>query len=297
MANYLITGYHGEPHVTAENDRGVNAGVFGSGRYVLSVGRQLFAEYIGNNTVRLYDGKLVDGGAVAGIPAGQYIDLTIPEAGQGMNRNDLIVFQYAQDAATQIETGSFVVLHGEETSGTASDPELTQADLLPGGAQLEQMPLWRVKVTGTTISAPAQMFTVVDNIEALKVALAAITNLKNGGTVGGNLNVTGTVNVSNEDYSGVKKTRNINGTLYTLEAGIGSDPVRGASLSLRLKNAAGVIVGRFDAWENSTLTYSPDETAFHDIYNGARMIKLVEGLHYGAELPATGHTGRLFFKG
>lgn len=36
--NYLITGYWGEPHVTAENDRGINAAIFGAGRFVLPVG-------------------------------------------------------------------------------------------------------------------------------------------------------------------------------------------------------------------------------------------------------------------
>ena len=56
--NYLITGYWGEPHVTAENDRGVNAGIFGVGKFVLNVGKKFKAEYIGNNTVRMYDGTL-----------------------------------------------------------------------------------------------------------------------------------------------------------------------------------------------------------------------------------------------
>ena len=91
--NYLITGYWGEPHVTAENDRGIHAGIFGVGRYVLPIGRQFSAEYIGNNVIRMYDGKLLDNGAAAGIPAGEYVDLMISNAGQGMNRNDLIVFQ------------------------------------------------------------------------------------------------------------------------------------------------------------------------------------------------------------
>ena len=34
--NYLITGYWGEPHVTSENDRGIHAGTFGIGRFLLS---------------------------------------------------------------------------------------------------------------------------------------------------------------------------------------------------------------------------------------------------------------------
>lgn len=158
--NYLITGYWGEPHVTAENDRGINAGIFGKGRFVLPVGEQFKAEYIGNNTVRVYDGKLMNNGAAGGIPAGEYVDLLISGASQGMKRNDLIVFQYSQDASTMVEKGTFEVVQGAETSGTAVDPELTQADLLSGKATFDQMALWRVPVTGATISAPVQMFSV-----------------------------------------------------------------------------------------------------------------------------------------
>lgn len=156
--NYLITGYWGEPHVTAENDRGIHAAIFGTGRFVLPVGEQFRAEYIGNNTIRVYDGKLIDNGAAAGIPAGEYVDLLVSEASQGMKRNDLIVFQYEQDPSTLIESGRFVVVKGAEVSGTAADPELTQQDLLTNKATFDQMPMWRVSVSGTTISAPVQLF-------------------------------------------------------------------------------------------------------------------------------------------
>lgn len=162
--NYLITGYWGEPHVTAENDRGIHAGIFGAGRFVLPVGEQFRAEYIGNNIIRMYDGKLIDNGAAAGIPAGRYIEMLIPEAGQGMKRNDLIVFQYSRDASTLIESGTFVLIQGSETTGTASDPALTQEDLLTDNASLDQFALWRIPVTGSAVSAPVQMFTVSKTI-------------------------------------------------------------------------------------------------------------------------------------
>lgn len=160
MSNFLITGFHGEPHVTAENDRGLHAAQFGGGRYVLPVGQRFRAEYIGNNTIRLYDGKLVDGGAAGGIPAGEYIDLYVPETAQGMYRNDLIVFQYEQSPHTLIETGSFVVVLGTEaaTAEEAADPELQQQDLLSGTATFDQMPLWRVSVASTVISEPVALF-------------------------------------------------------------------------------------------------------------------------------------------
>ena len=158
--NYLITGYHGEPHVTSENDRGIHAATFGAGKFVLPVGEQFRAEYIGNNTIRMYDGKLMDNGAAAGIPAGEYIDLLIANAGQGKKRNDLIVFQYEIEFPTLIESGKFVVIQGVETTGTPSDPELEQEDLLSNKAGFDQMALWRVSVSGTTISAPVKVFSV-----------------------------------------------------------------------------------------------------------------------------------------
>lgn len=174
--NYLITGYWGEPHVTAENDRGIHAAIFGAGRFVLPVGEQFRAEYIGNNTIRMYDGKLLDNGAAAGIPAGEYIDLVISNAGQGMKRNDLIVFQYEKDATSMVETGKFVVVKGTETSGAAADPSSTQADLLSDKAAFDQMALWRVPVSGTTIAAPEQLFVVRDSIQTVaETASAAVS--------------------------------------------------------------------------------------------------------------------------
>ena len=160
LDNYLITGYWGEPHVTAENDRGINAGIFGKGKFVLPVGEQFRAEYIGNNTVRMYDGKLMDNGAAAGIPAGRYVDLSISEAGQGMNRNDIICFQYTKDVGTLVERGFFGVIKGTETTGTATDPTFVEGDLLSDDAAIDIMALWRVRVSGSVISAPEQLFDV-----------------------------------------------------------------------------------------------------------------------------------------
>lgn len=158
--NYLITGYHGTPHITAENDRGINAGIFGTGRFVLPVGEQFRAENIGNNTIRMYDGKLIDNGAAAGIPAGSYIDFVIPAGAQSTNRIDIIAFQYSKDSSTMIETGTFEVVSGTETSGTPEAPGLTKSDLLSGNAQLDQMGLYSVTVENGAITDISTLFTV-----------------------------------------------------------------------------------------------------------------------------------------
>ena len=163
--NYLITGYWGEPHITPENDRGIYAAILGKGRFVLNVGEQFRAEYIGNNTVRMYDGKLIDNGAVAGIPAGEYIDINVPNAGQGMKRRDIIAFQYNKDITTQKESGSFVLVRGEEVSSTTGQirhPNLTQENLLTDEAVTDQMALWSIVVSGADIGSMVEEFTVLD---------------------------------------------------------------------------------------------------------------------------------------
>lgn len=211
MANYLITGYWGEPHVTAENDRGINAAIFGAGRFVLPVGQQFRAEYIGNNTVRMYDGKLMDNGAAAGIPAGEYIDFLIPNTSQGLARFDLIVFQYTQDPSTLVEKGEFVVLEGEEAIEPIA-PILTQEDLLTNTAMFDQVAMWRVLVTPSSSISVTPMFDVwegnggVLSIEGggtgANTAAAALENLgamAKPKTVTGSGNVTITV-ADNTEY-------------------------------------------------------------------------------------------------
>ncbi len=175
--NYLITGYWGEPHVTAENDRGIHASMFGAGKFVLPVGKQFEATYIGNNTIRMYDGKLIDNGAIAGIPAGEYVDLRIYNAGSGMKRNDLIVFEYKRDSSTNIESGTFTVLSGAETSGTPVDPLLTYSEnLLEGNAWRDQIALWRVTVEGTTIGDPVRIAPVVWDNPPMEVGVEYATS-------------------------------------------------------------------------------------------------------------------------
>ena len=52
----IITGYTGSPHVTAEQDRDVNIGIFGAESYVLRTGSRLKAEVSSNNEIKVRDG-------------------------------------------------------------------------------------------------------------------------------------------------------------------------------------------------------------------------------------------------
>lgn len=83
----------------------------------------------------------------------------------------------------------------------------------------------------------------------------------------------GQLDIQNEGYIGLTKTRTINSKIYTASLGIGNDSARGASISLRLTDPSGTTKGRIDAWENGTLTYTPDGSTFYDLYyaNGAKI--------------------------
>lgn len=257
--NYLITGYCGKNHVTAECDRGIHAGIVGAGRYVLPVGKQFKAENIGNNTIRIYDGKLVDNGAAAGIPAGEYIDLIIPKASQGMNRNDLIVFQYSQDHSTMIETGSFEVVRGTETSGTAVDPTLQQEDLLSGTATFDQMALWRVPVSTGTISPPVQLFKVAKSLAKVGIGNIVVDAFSSDGAA-----YTATVEDLEELYNGFEMTIIPNMTSKTTAPtlnvnGFGAKPLR-------------LTVSQFN-----TLLVQPEEAGY---YAEGRPIKVMFDANY-----------------
>lgn len=320
--NYLITGYCGKPHVTAENDRGINAGVFGAGRYVLPVGKQFKAEYIGANTVRIYDGKLVDNGAAAGIPAGEFIDLVIPNASQGMNRNDLIVFQYSQDSSTLIESGAFTVVRGVETSGTAVDPELQHEDLLSGVATFDQMALWRISVSTGTISAPVQLFKVSKSLDKAGSGSVVVDAVSSDGA-----SYTATVEDLEELYNGFEITiiPNIASTTTapTLNVnGLGAKPIR---LSLSLNNSMLVqpekdnyyAEGRpiklmFDTKYLTTGAWrvvNKQRPSAEDLYgavpierggtgatNAIEALKNLIAENSGDTLPDSGNVGRVFFR-
>ena len=231
--NYLITGYHGKPHVTAENDRGIHAGIFGSGKYVLPVGMKFHAEYIGNNTVRMYDGKLMNNGAAAGIPAGRFIDFTIPEASSGKQRNDLIVFQYDRNTETLIESGSFRVVRGSETDGTAEPPALISENLLSGEAVNDQMALWSINVSGVVISDPVQVFAVSKTLESVAASNDAIVATSTDGR---------NFYANSDGFSGLH-----NGMSITVVPNIENDgdlPPTDAPYSLNINDTGAVLIRR-----------------------------------------------------
>lgn len=159
-----------EAHIYAEDDAAIYQSIVGSDG-VMSIGQQCASQVISNNKVRIKDGVLVVGGHFARIPYGDYIDCEIANGQSGRNRNDIIVAKFVTTGSGGIDTYTCEVKQGSSTTGTATDPALTQNDLYQSG-KIREMPLYRVKIEGLSIVKVEQMFDLIPTIPTLNADLA-----------------------------------------------------------------------------------------------------------------------------
>lgn len=154
----LVDGYNGGvAHITADQIRDHNIGMYGNGDYVLPVGDQFSYEIVDNNTVKLSSGMIVMCGARAVTGYGKTETLVIENGTSGYKRSDIIVAEYNKDNESLIESVSVKVVKG--TLGTSySDPALVQGNIR-AGATKRQAALYRVKINGLSIEAVEQMWT------------------------------------------------------------------------------------------------------------------------------------------
>lgn len=174
----IITGYRGEPHITAQEDRDLNIGLVGNSLtdvYVLNVGQQLAADIVSANEIRIRDGILVMQGCAASIDYGAYDSLTISNGSQGMLRTDIIAAQYEKDSDTNVELLTLVVIEGTPAATDPQAPTLQGGDI-QGGDTLVQIPLYYVNLDGVAIDSVTAMFVSVDSL--LDATLTAATKAK-----------------------------------------------------------------------------------------------------------------------
>lgn len=165
MALHLVTGYGGSAHITSADQGAFNAGLIGSGEYVMNSGNKFAASVISSNTVRILDGDLLMQGRHVTLKKDTYEEVTINNGLQAMNRNDIIVARYTKDSSTGVENVTFAVIQGIAVEGTASDPEITTGDILAGDCLLHEMPLWRIPLTGLTVGTPVKLFSTIGILE------------------------------------------------------------------------------------------------------------------------------------
>ena len=162
----IITGYTGKPHVTAEQDRDVNEGIFDTGSFVLKTGSQLAAELVSNNEIKVRDGVLVIQGCTAVTKKNTYDPVTIANGSQGMKRIDLIVARYNKNEETKIEEVMLKVIQGTPNASTATVPTYKTGDIQSGDL-VADMPLYKVTLDGLSVTSVDKMFTVIPTLPEL----------------------------------------------------------------------------------------------------------------------------------
>ena len=167
----IITGYTGSPHVTAEQDRDVNIGIFGAESYVLRTGLRLKAEVSSNNEIKVRDGVIMHQGCAASIKKNTYDSLTIANGSQGMKRVDLIVARYSRDQNTKEESLVLKVIQGTPKESGPAVPGYTTGDIQAGDL-IADMPLYQVTLNGLNITEVKQLFATQDSIAELSSNLA-----------------------------------------------------------------------------------------------------------------------------
>ena len=164
-----------EAHIYAEDDAAVYLSMFG-GDGVSTNGQSCKATVLSNNKVRIADGVICVGGHFARIPYGDYIDCEIENGQSGKKRNDIIVARFETTGTGGIDTYTCEVKKG--TAGaTATDPEIVQEDLYKAG-KVRELPLYRVKIEGLSITAVEQLFTLRKTNEELEKELASLNSNK-----------------------------------------------------------------------------------------------------------------------
>lgn len=170
----IITGYTGSPHVTAEQDRDVNIGIFGAESYVLRTGSRLKAEVSSNNEIKVRDGVIMHQGCAASIKKNTYDSLTIANGSQGMKRVDLIVARYSRDQNTKEESLVLKVIQGTPKESGPAVPGYTTGDIQAGDL-IADMPLYQVTLNGLNITEVKQLFATQDSIAELSSNLKTAT--------------------------------------------------------------------------------------------------------------------------
>lgn len=149
----IITGYRGEPHITSQQKRNVNIGIFGvTPRIIKGVGSELAATIVSANAITIADGMVVCQGCTAEITRGTSESITIENGEQGMLRTDLIVVRYSKNSGTGVEDMQLAVIKGTPAASNPQMPAHTSGTIANGDV-LAEFPLYAVNIDGISIDS------------------------------------------------------------------------------------------------------------------------------------------------
>lgn len=156
----IITGKTATAHVNSEDDRGLYAGIFGSGSYILNTGTKFQTSIESSTTIRINSGDLVHQGCHARIPYDEYDEVTIDAGTTGYKRIDLIVARYERNAG--LESMSLVAIKGQPAVSDPVAPDYNRGNIFER-ASISDCPLYKVMLDGVNIESVERIITVLDN--------------------------------------------------------------------------------------------------------------------------------------
>ena len=164
MSVELVTGYFGvgsdgnpKRHVSSAEDGARQAGTVGLGCYVLSTGSKLSASMEDANTLVVADGDAIMYGRHVSMP--DPTSFTIPTGVQGRKVSNLAVLRY-EVGAKSVESVTPLVLTGEPSAGTPTDPKYNEGSILDGDSPVD-FPLYRIVTDGINAEDPVPLFDVL----------------------------------------------------------------------------------------------------------------------------------------
>lgn len=211
----IITGYRAEPHITAQQDRNVNMGIFGAGMHIVNIGSKMAATVVSANEITIADGLLVAEGCTAEIERGTSESLEIANGSQGMLRKDLIVARYTKASGTGVEDMQLAVITGTPAASNPALPSYNTGSIVQGDT-LVDFPLYTVNLDGISIESVDRMVEYAE-LASKVVVDGLVTQI---GTAVLNTTAKKVTNAINELLSSITGAISRIGALETKGAGI-----------------------------------------------------------------------------
>lgn len=160
MAFDVVTAKQGKPHVTADQQALMQAGMMGKGRYALDALNNLACTMTDSNTLTVDTvGLMVDGRWVVNEAQTSF---AIANGSQAQFRKDLAVLEITVDPSTGVTSLEEKVLQGATaaTEAAAADPTYEPGDLYTGLTAV--VPIARITLIGLTPTCKALLPSVAD---------------------------------------------------------------------------------------------------------------------------------------
>ncbi|WP_418616697.1 hypothetical protein [[Ruminococcus] torques] len=173
----LVTGRSGKPHITSQQVRQLQQGIFGENACILNTGSMLTPEVQSSNKIRIKDGALMFQGALFTVKVGVYDEVTINNGNQGMKRKDVIAVKYTYDSSRNIESGEWAVVQGTPAASNPAVPSMpvTDGDIQAGDAEV-YCPVFVINLDGINVTGVDIIPPMMDDMSTINKYLSELSS-------------------------------------------------------------------------------------------------------------------------